>query len=175
MSADISSEMTPEIPSEWLEQLASVVSTETSHGTRTLIEHLSGTCRLLLAWQSSREAALAGLFHSVWGTPDYNAKVTISHSTAVFLDPKARVLVAEFHRLGHYGIIRADCLDSNQSRDLLDIWLANFLEQLWDLEPELRQAIVKRDTSCVAERIKMFSPLAATAAVAVFRDTMVPR
>jgi hypothetical protein len=91
------------------------------------------------------------------------------------LDARTRVLVAEFHRLGHFGIIRTNYQDLKQAKDLFDIWLANLLEQLWDLEPELRQAIVKRDAPFVAERIKIFSPLAAAAASAVFGDSIVPR
>ena len=42
------------------------------HSERTLLDHLSGTCRLLESWSCPHTVCVAGLFHSVYGTSSFD-------------------------------------------------------------------------------------------------------
>ncbi|MBV8156048.1 MAG: hypothetical protein JO278_00230 [Dyella sp.] len=47
---------------------------EINHHGRPLTEHLVGTWRLLMQWQNPPIIALAGAFHSVYGTEEFKAR-----------------------------------------------------------------------------------------------------
>jgi hypothetical protein len=48
------------------------------HSGRTLFDHLVGTFRILRSWNAADSLAMAGLFHSVYGTESFGAS-TISY------------------------------------------------------------------------------------------------
>ncbi len=81
------------------------------HAGRTLLEHLIATHDLLTGWQCTPDVAVAGLFHSIYGTSEFNTAC---------LPPDARAQVSDV--IGD-GAERLAYLFSAMSRD-------NFLENI---------------------------------------------
>lgn len=106
----------------------------TPHSRGELIPHLVGTHEILRSWKLRSEVCLAGLYHSVYGTRDYQ--------TATF-DDSERPHVAELiganaeslaHRYCRLDKVELRRLVAERSReidpDILAIDLANELEQI---------------------------------------------
>lgn len=45
---------------------------KTIHSDRNLLNHLCGTYEILKSWGKPNHVCLAGLFHSIYGTPKFN-------------------------------------------------------------------------------------------------------
>ena len=59
-------------------------SDQHAHTDGTLIDHLTGTCRLLESWENDPEVCLGGLFHSIYGTQSYRMQ-------AASIDDRSRI------------------------------------------------------------------------------------
>lgn len=58
-----------------IEFLRKLACDSVAHSRRNLLEHLTGTHDLLRSWSASETVCLAGLFHSVYGTEGFRAKL----------------------------------------------------------------------------------------------------
>jgi len=68
-----------------LDFLAHLGAGRKCHSGRSLLDHLEGTARLLMAWGSEPDVCVAGLFHSVYGTNAF-------HFRSLSLDDRARLI-----------------------------------------------------------------------------------
>lgn len=87
-----------------------------NHHGRTLLEHLQGTHHLLVEWGNAQDIALAGLFHSIYGTEEFSEKaVPIKERPIVasHIGDKAEELVYLFSVAD-----RRDLFSLNQSESL---------------------------------------------------------
>jgi len=118
------------------------------HGSRALIDHLTGVSALLVEWGARRAVCDAGLFHSVYGTESYtNQTIPDDLRPAVIA-----VIGAEAERLAWlFGVLRKESfytllgagegsivhrqtgaevpLSRQDVADLCDLTVANWLEQ----------------------------------------------
>lgn len=107
-----------------------------SHTTRTLLDHLAGTYRVLKSWGSPDAVCLAGLFHSIYGTQAYH---TISLTTdnrqllEGLIGPEAEALVHAFHLADWSELLSDPVLVSAAEREtpgLSELAVANLVEQV---------------------------------------------
>lgn len=105
------------------------------HSGRSLFDHLVGTFDLLRAWGASRDVALAGLFHSIYGTKTFRHQCVeptpenrdlIAH----FIGERAELLAYIFCTSKRSGFLEMGHHEASQDlKDLLEIEAANLLEQ----------------------------------------------
>jgi hypothetical protein len=105
-----------------------------SHSGTTLFHHLLGTYRILKSWRCKEDLCLAGLFHSIYGTPVYRPG-PLPESRRVELraivGARAEELAHEFSRVDWSDLLaRGDRALRTQSADLITLAAANFVEQV---------------------------------------------
>src|SRR5437764_547184 len=61
-----------------IEILKRLGATRAKHSQGGLLPHLIGTASILASWNCPLETILAGLYHTVYGTPSYSAGMTVS-------------------------------------------------------------------------------------------------
>lgn len=61
-------------PGEYLETIKLLSVQDLNHSNRSFLNHLIGTYRLLKTWQKPEYLCLAGLFHSIYGTENFQFK-----------------------------------------------------------------------------------------------------
>lgn len=94
---------------------------EIPHSGATLLDHLVGTYDLLLDWGAPDATCVAGLFHSVYGTPRFKQVLTDDRELIKdAIGPEAESLVWKFSKVSNFGEIDGA---------LALIWKANRLEQ----------------------------------------------
>jgi hypothetical protein len=127
--------------------LARCGALQTPHSGRSLYEHLCGTEQLLLDWQCASTTAVAGLFHSIYGTNAYGfSSLSLNDRQALesVIGPEAEQLVYLF-AIGNRPASLLGALTSNgitnrlngqflQLREaqldaLIEIECANLIEQ----------------------------------------------
>jgi aspartyl/asparaginyl beta-hydroxylase (cupin superfamily) len=83
---------------------------DASHGRSTLYDHLVGTSSVLKAWQQPERIVMAGLFHSIYSTPNYQ-RVTLPYDQRPvlrsLLGTEAEELVFLFSRIALYDLRKA--------------------------------------------------------------------
>lgn len=130
--------------------LVEVGARDAAHSQRSLFDHLSGTYQLLHAWQADEDVAVAGLFHSIYGTNAFKKQLLKADDRPrlrELIGPRAEALVhlfsaelrpAAFARRGGFPDGYADALqaagiavaDAGQvMAALIEIECANLLEQ----------------------------------------------
>jgi hypothetical protein len=147
----------------WQRRLAflrSIHVDSVEHSQRNLLDHLSGTHALLVAWNERPAICDAGLFHSVYGTEHFGtASIPLSQREQV-----KEIIGPEAERLAWlFGIMRRETFDENINRpsgfsiehrltgeripltredirDLVTLSFANTLEALPRLSWRLRRA-----------------------------------
>lgn len=65
-----------------LQLLSELKANEIPHSGRTLYDHLTGVYNLLKEWDYSDDCALAGLFHSIYGTVYFKRNILNSRDMA---------------------------------------------------------------------------------------------
>jgi hypothetical protein len=116
----------------------------TRHSGRTLFDHLIGTYNVLVRWECSQDTCIAGLFHSVFGTPS-TPGLSLSDAQRedirCAIGDKAFSLVRLFEKIDSQGLEQlcatAVCVENSsevtlhdQDRSaLVSIFWANLLEQ----------------------------------------------
>lgn len=121
-----------------------------SHTSKTLLEHLKETSRLLEQWNAPDYICLAGLYHSIYGTQYYKKqpidirerdriRTTIGDKAerlAFYFCNQDRSLFLnidskdkEFFVIDYKTGLREDITEQDY-RDLLELHLANYLEQM---------------------------------------------
>ena len=101
------------------------------HSNNNLLHHLKGTMSILVGWNVAIYISTAGLFHSVYGTKDWEAVTTSDRDTVKsFIGDYAESLVWEFHKLKdrYKDILEGDYSDEMR-QNLMAISWANSLEQ----------------------------------------------
>jgi hypothetical protein len=101
------------------------------HSRRTLLEHLSGTHDLLEAWDAPRPVRLAGLYHSIYGTNQFQKwawPITSRDTIKGLIGHEAEALVYIFATAYRPGAFFVEP-DTPQLRALREIEAANLLEQ----------------------------------------------
>lgn len=105
------------------------------HSGRSLFDHLVGTFDLLRAWGASRDVALAGLFHSIYGTKTFRhqcVEPTVENRDLIahFIGERAELLAYIFCTSKRSGFLEMGHHEASQDlKDLLEIEAANLLEQ----------------------------------------------
>jgi hypothetical protein len=121
----------------------------TPHSRLTLLEHLKGTCDLLVEWGNRSEVCVAGLFHSIYGTYIFDrqlADLRMRERIREVIGPQAEWLVYVFcvtdrrcfyDHLGETRFRVRDValrghleLDREMLAGLIEIEVANVVEQL---------------------------------------------
>lgn len=125
----------------------------TPHSGRTLIDHLSGTYRLLQDWGNPAEICLAGLFHSIYGTniftvrsasfsdrPTIRAAIGTPAERLAFLFCVSERPVAFLKAAAERHYVLTDIvhggdlpIELDELKALIEIEVANFLEQPDDI------------------------------------------
>lgn len=121
---------------------------KTIHSARNLMDHLCGTYGILKSWERPKHVCLAGLFHSIYGTPKFNTvclDYTKRRSLVNLIGQKAELLVFFFSIFALDDIILAKvnkkevtllksemniAITKLQYISLIEISIANFLEQV---------------------------------------------
>ncbi len=101
------------------------------HSRRTLLEHLSGTHDLLETWGASRPVRLAGLYHSIYGTNQFQKwawPITSRDTIKGLIGHEAEALVYIFATAARPAAFFVEP-DTPQLRALREIEAANLLEQ----------------------------------------------
>lgn len=128
-------------PHEHLHLLEKIGAQRVSHSGRTLLEHLTGTSRILKRWNCDHSVCSAGLFHSLSGTPSF-CLFTLDKNLARVRDlagERAYWLIqfysaVDVERLcdlvsGHTKEVRGVVLSQRDICALLNIFWANELDQ----------------------------------------------
>jgi hypothetical protein len=121
-----------------------------SHGRRTLGDHLLNTYSLLCLWNNTSTVCLAGLFHSVYGTPAYGAGVLTARDRRrlrSIIGPDAEEIVWLFHSTNTNVLIATDVVTESQRAALVEIHFANWYEQLPEAYVYVDGAYLKRTLS----------------------------
>jgi len=124
------------------------------HINGNLLEHLKGTSELLIKWGNREELCNAGLYHSVYGTQEYNKQVINDRSKVInIIGEEAEKIVFYFstcdrdyfysqidlqidsHELKYRNSLSGEIevLSKSMANDLLELTLANELEILMKL------------------------------------------
>ena len=158
------------LPSQkFQDYLLSLSAVSSPHSTRSLYEHLVGTYSILKGWECKEEVCRAGLFHSVYSTPDYlrdNGEVPARDELRKLIGKGAEALVFQFSKLGHRGILQmveqAERIpnDFRTKSALLEICLANMLDQSPFLDHSFFSGLIERDRSLWKRSLPVVSPLA---------------
>jgi hypothetical protein len=147
-----------------LDFLAGAGAAQLGHSDHDLLSHLRSTLELLERWGARPAVQDAGLFHSVYGTETFCSAIVDFGSRArvrELIGPEAEQLAYLFGamtssslrqnlgRTGAFAIFdqRADtwlALRPQQLRDLCDITVANWREQLHRVPRELREGDAAR-------------------------------
>jgi hypothetical protein len=125
-----------------LEGLAELGADRIAHSRRSLAEHLAGTGAILRAWESEPDVCTAGMFHSVYGTNEFEATcVDDRDRLRRLIGERAEALVRLFHVSNRpYGLLHASRLRDrftgqglevcpSDLEALLEIECANLIEQ----------------------------------------------
>jgi hypothetical protein len=103
------------------------------HSGVTLFQHLLGTYRLLKSWGCDEDTCLAGLFHSVCGTPAYRPSEPPEcrrGELEAIIGTRAAALVQDFANIDWNNVFSSgDAAVREQSPDLVMLAAANFVEQ----------------------------------------------
>ena len=104
-----------------------------SHSGTTLFHHLLGTYRVLKSWKCHENVCVAGLFHSIYGTPAYRpGPLPEGRRTELraIIGVEAEALVYLFSRLDWKCLLsKGDRNLQAQSPDILMLAAANLMEQ----------------------------------------------
>lgn len=109
------------------------------HSNTTFFTHLYNTYCILKKWGLSSDVCLAGLYHSVYGTEYYNAKLDVNEKMIQSLiGPYANQLVKYFCQPNrdHNILNNAFNLDPQAELDLTYILYANMIEQSLRIHPQ---------------------------------------
>lgn len=138
-------------PDRYAAFLAEVGACDTGHTGRSLFDHLQGTCELLQAWRADEDVAVAGLFHSIYGTTAFKKQLLLASQDRPrlreLIGVRAEALVhlfsaelrpAAFARRGGFPAGYVDALQSagvepadaaQMMQALVEIECANLVEQ----------------------------------------------
>jgi hypothetical protein len=140
-------------PEHLVEFLMELPKTAGSHSTRSLLEHLEGTFRLLKLWGCPDHVCVAGLFHSIYGTKAYRPRALELSKRAELRDligDLAEGLAFAFHNANWTVLLEQRQLlehAESETPGLSEIAVANLVEQLGriasTLEPSHRLQLVK--------------------------------
>jgi len=118
-----------------------------SHSGRSLLDHLQGTERLLMAWDREPDVCVAGLFHSIYGTNTFHFRSLSLNERAHLIEligPCAEQLVHLFCTSSrpralvaavHTGVLENRFDDTERPvsaatlQKLIEIECANLIEQ----------------------------------------------
>ncbi len=171
-----------------LEQLDAHV---TSHSRRTLLDHLQGTHDLLVEWGNEPNICVAGLFHSVYGTYAFDkrsADMSMRDEIRNVIGAEAERLVYLFcvtdrrcfyEHLGESRFCLRDIvhdrdldLDGNTLSALIEIEVANILDQIPHRSQKKARQTAEWYTNVFARSGNYLSPLAAGAAERCFNAVL---
>ncbi|WP_365980691.1 DUF6817 domain-containing protein [Sphingomonas sp.] len=172
-----------------LDFLVNRPGSDVRHSNATLIQHLQGVYGKLKAWQCRSALALAGLYHSVYGTESFHSQLFAADER----DTVRAVIGVEAERLAHFFCmlnvrgflveIDADLatperqlrhsgrMTAADKLDLLHLFLANWLEQL----PRLRAIQRAQHLSLFRGIMPLLTPLARAEVEATFGFDQPPR
>ena len=148
------------IPPEYLSLLDDLGTSEYEHMRGTFRDHLIGTYELLVDWGSPLAVAVGGLFHSIYGTQFFRV-------SSADLDSRAQIAAVIGHRAEELAYLfcvtdrtgffyEADkaeprlwnrvheeliAVEPNVIRDLIEIEVANYIEQFDQQKPLPRRTI----------------------------------
>jgi hypothetical protein len=127
------------------------------HSGATLFHHLLGTYRILKSWGCDEDLCVAGLFHSVYGTPAYHASAlpeSRRDELREVIGVPAEELVYRFSRT-NWALVFSNGRDilPTLPTSLLMLAAANVIEQ------RERLAQTAQQSSLVAESLKCFGLL----------------
>jgi hypothetical protein len=169
----------PKPPIHLLTYLESLGAGTSDHTGRLLVDHLAGTYALLVQWGASESLCYAGLFHSVYGTPDYREPVvalSMRKSLQDRIGPVAEELVYEFARLGHARTLQlcrpssTPCVRDELKPMLLELCAANFLEQIDFLGEDWLGELVCRDADLWRSATAILSPKASARVIGLLES-----
>ncbi|MGE6493120.1 DUF6817 domain-containing protein [Cupriavidus metallidurans] len=128
--------------------LASLGASDIDHHGRSLSEHLVGTWRLLTEWRNAPMIAVAGGFHSIYGTEEFKTKalpLSERSRVAAMIGAKAEELAYLFGAADRRGLFNAPdaepvyvflpatgetvLIDGSAYSSLIEIEAANIVEQ----------------------------------------------
>lgn len=177
------------ISQENLELLDALGTGENPHSRRTLKDHLIGTYDLLVDWGSANQVALGGLFHSIYGTQVYRIQsedLSNRSRIAAAIGEKAEELAYLFcvtERRGFFyeagkskpmlwDYVHDRLIDTTNDmlRDLIEIEIANVIEQVDVTQPAKAQSI--SNFKHLLARGKPFMSASACAALEEFIGSM---
>jgi hypothetical protein len=136
------------------------------HSGATLFHHLLGTYRILKSWGCDNDLCVAGLFHSIYGTPAYHAgPLSESHRGEVsnVIGARAEELVHQFSRTNWARVFAGghDVL-TTLPNSLPMLAAANIIEQRGRLaQGDLERGFITESLKCFTLLIPYLTPAAA--------------